>query len=164
MYSYLKITHYEIPLSVEGNNNVCKTVSCPQINKKCVLPFTHNGRTHTRCPIDPDDSSKFWCSTKVDNRGNHVVGQREYGHCSPRLCPLESKPPAFKPSPSPAPGIRPNSNFGCSGNKKCKSFVECSSKYRFSRKAQRCTMGDGGIGICCKDFLNNKGKIYSTLV
>ena len=128
--------------------SVCKTVSGPQVNKPCVLPFTHDGRTHKKCPVDPDDPSKFWCSTKIDIRGNHVVGQHEYGHCSTQSCPLESNSrPSTPTRPNkPAPVLKPNSNFGqCSGETYCKSFVECSAKYRFSRNAKRCTLGDGGF-------------------
>ena len=40
------------------------------------------------CPIDPDDNTKYWCSTKVDSNGNHVVNQSEYGYCS-RNCPIQ---------------------------------------------------------------------------
>ena len=40
------------------------------------------------CPIDPDDNTKYWCSTKVDPNGNHVVNQSEFGHCS-RNCPIQ---------------------------------------------------------------------------
>ena len=138
-------------------------MSGPKVNKPCVLPFTHNGRTHKKCPIDPDDSSKFWCSTKVDFRGNHVVGKQEYGHCSPNFCPLQGLSATPRPA-TPAPIIDPKPRTSCSGQTKCKAFVECSSKYRFSKKAKRCRLGDGGIGICCKDLLNNKGNKWKSLV
>ena len=127
-----------------------------------MLPFTHDGRTYTKCPVDPDDPSKFWCSTKVDNRGYHVVGQQEYGHCSSRSCALDSNSRPSRPNTpnKPAPGLKPNANFDqCSGQTYCKSFVECSAKYRFSKKAKRCTLGDGGFGICCKDLLTNNGNM-----
>ena len=40
------------------------------------------------CPVDPDDRTKYWCSTKVDSSGNHIVGQGEYGDCSEK-CPIQ---------------------------------------------------------------------------
>ena len=142
---------------------VCKTVSGPQVNKPCQFPFTHDGRTYNKCPVDPDDSSKFWCSTKVDIRRYHVVGQQEFGHCSTRTCPLESKPasPPFTNTPSPI--LKPNTHSAgaCSGQARCKSFVECSSKYRFSKTAKRCNLDDGGIGICCKDLIRNNGITWN---
>ena len=41
------------------------------------------------CPLDPDDKTKRWCSTKVDSNGNHVLKQNEYGHCS-KNCPIQN--------------------------------------------------------------------------
>ena len=41
------------------------------------------------CPLDSDDKTKRWCSTKVDSNGNHVVKQNEYGHCS-KNCPIHN--------------------------------------------------------------------------
>ena len=34
------------------------------------------------CPIDHEDNSKRWCSTKVDSNGNHIANQNEYGYCA----------------------------------------------------------------------------------
>ena len=38
------------------------------------------------CPVDVDDKSKRWCSTKVDSHGNHIAHQNQYGHCA-NNCP-----------------------------------------------------------------------------
>ena len=38
------------------------------------------------CPVDTQDNSKRWCSTKVDRNGNHMVGQNQYGNCN-QCCP-----------------------------------------------------------------------------
>ena len=59
----------------------CTTVSGPNTFAKCVFPFTYERITHWGCPVDPDDSSKRWCSTRTDRKGNHIIGQNEYGHC-----------------------------------------------------------------------------------
>ena len=67
----------------------CKTVSGPQPFKQCIFPFIHKGVTYSGCPSDPDNPNKRWCSTLVDAAGNHVVGQNQYGHCSP-TCPTQS--------------------------------------------------------------------------
>ena len=66
----------------------CRTVSGPSPNSRCVLPFTYNGKTYYECPVDPEDSSKFWCSTQVDQNGNHISNIGAYGHCG-SSCPLE---------------------------------------------------------------------------
>ena len=54
--------------------------------RKCIFPFTHDGKTYHGCPIEPDDPTKRWCSTLVDKAGHHVVGKNKYGHCSEN-CP-----------------------------------------------------------------------------
>ena len=66
---------------------MCSTVSGPSPFRQCVFPFKHNGFTYYGCPIDPDDRSKRWCSTLVDESGNHIVGKNKYGHCS-KSCPI----------------------------------------------------------------------------
>merc|ERR1712223_1957348 len=60
----------------------CTTVSGPASGKPCVFPFTWQGKTFTSCPKEGDDQGKLWCSTMVDQAGNHVAGQGQYGFCS----------------------------------------------------------------------------------
>ena len=60
----------------------CRTKSGPSPNQPCIFPFTWNGKTYNGCPIDPEDSSERWCSTKVDSNGNHITGQGNWGHCN----------------------------------------------------------------------------------
>ena len=48
----------------------------------------------------------------------------------------------------------------------CKSLVQCCAAMRFAKNIERCTLKDGGSGVCCSDFLGNKGclvllKIFS---
>ena len=50
-------------------------------NKDCVFPFFWNGRTHNSCI---KDNSGNWCSTKVNNKGQHIEGK--WGVCS-SVCP-----------------------------------------------------------------------------
>merc|ERR1712223_1383110 len=60
----------------------CTTVSGPASGKPCVFPFTWQGKTFTSCTKEGDDQGKLWCSTMVDQAGNHVAGQGQYGFCS----------------------------------------------------------------------------------
>ena len=60
----------------------CRTKSGPSPNQPCIFPFTWNGKTYNGCPIDPEDSSQRWCSTKVDSNGKHIIGQGNWGHCN----------------------------------------------------------------------------------
>ena len=53
-------------------------------NKECVFPFTFNNFTYNGCPTDPTDETKTkrWCSTNVDETGNHVAGGDNWGYCT----------------------------------------------------------------------------------
>ena len=64
----------------------CLTNGGDDPNRECKFPFVHKGTTYRGCPPDPILPGKTWCSTKVDENGNHVVGQNKWGYCSPS-CP-----------------------------------------------------------------------------
>ena len=42
-----------------------------------------------------DEENKAWCSTLVDEEGNHVSGGGHYGDCGPK-CPFPGKVKHFK--------------------------------------------------------------------
>lgn len=113
----------------------CVTVSGPKQNVSCVLPFKHNEILHTRCPQDPDDLGKHWCSTKVTKDLNHVMGQGEYGHCGPN-CPLEP------------------TTQGCDNQEKCWPVSACALRYSHKiAQSKICVLPDNqGIGLCCSDL------------
>ena len=92
----------------------------PSPNTACIFPFVHEGKSYFGCPIDPDDSSKRWCSTQVDSNGNHVIGGGHYGECG-SSCPVHSDG-SFIPGPT-----NPVSST-CSGNQACRPFTSCSSQ------------------------------------
>ena len=56
----------------------------PQKNKSCVFPFRFRDTVYTECTDVSDREGKFWCSTKVDNNGNHIGQQGNYGFCDER--------------------------------------------------------------------------------
>ena len=60
----------------------------PSTGTKCIFPFTHNGVIHKTCTKHgiEDTEYKPWCSTKVDDNGNHISGN--WGDCS-QDCPFE---------------------------------------------------------------------------
>ena len=39
--------------------------------------------------MDPEDRTRRWCSTLVDQNGNHIAGRNEYGLCD-ITCPIHS--------------------------------------------------------------------------
>ena len=65
-----------------NNSSVCKTNGGIKPNTPCVFPFNYMGVVYNAC-IGIGHST-FWCSTKVDEDGNHVDGN--WGNCGP-ACP-----------------------------------------------------------------------------
>ena len=69
----------------------CQTTNEPGSkvkNSPCKFPFTNNGKKYDSCTTDNDPDGRFWCSTKVDQSGNHQKGN--WGYCS-RKCYDEIK-------------------------------------------------------------------------
>jgi len=48
--------------------------------KECVFPFKYENVTYFGCPMDPEDATRRWCSTKTDENGVHVTGS--FGYCT----------------------------------------------------------------------------------
>ena len=59
-------------------------------DRPCVFPFTNDGVTYTACTTDNSDDGVPWCSTRVDSRGIHRLGN--WGHCNAE-CPVEGGRP-----------------------------------------------------------------------
>ena len=60
------------------------TVGGADINKTCIFPFKVGNDQFTTCY---EDSDGFWCSTLVDELGEHVADQDNWGFCGPN-CPM----------------------------------------------------------------------------
>ena len=124
----------ELPLNQLSALNpigVCKTVSGPSPNQKCILPFSFNGVTYQNCPKDPDDSSLNWCSTKVDQNGQHITGIGAYGYCSngcPKHIPKNSRRPQASPRINNAVEICPRSGESCQSNVICSAQLSSIGK------------------------------------
>jgi len=64
--------------------DVCLTsVHSKDPEKECIFPFNHDNLTYYGCPIDPEDKTKRWCSTKTDENGVHISGDGAWGYCTP---------------------------------------------------------------------------------
>ena len=72
-----------------GECSECVTNEGASPNLKCIFPFFYNGKNKTTCTWDSSEltNNKPWCSTLVDETGNHVGGQGEWGNCGPG-CPI----------------------------------------------------------------------------
>ena len=74
------------------HENICKTTSGPSSDVPCVFPFKFRGEIHNECNWDGDASDGAWCSTLIDDSGQHVGGKGNWGNCGPK-CPI---PPSSK--------------------------------------------------------------------
>jgi hypothetical protein len=70
-----------LPLGCPTGSNECCYVKevKSNITKKCIFPLKFDGLEHHGCIADDEFGGKFWCSTKVDDKGKHVSGF--WGHC-----------------------------------------------------------------------------------
>ena len=53
----------------------------PQKNKPCIFPFKIGKTKYLECTNEKDPDGLFWCSTKVDENGNHVGAADQWGYC-----------------------------------------------------------------------------------
>ena len=79
-----RIFDLDLPLEL-----ACTTKTGPDPNKPCQFPFKYKSITYNQCTIDGNEENETsaWCSTKVDDSGNHVAGQGKYGFCEPKCQP-----------------------------------------------------------------------------
>ena len=71
-----------------GQSTDCLAVGGPADGKPCVFPFKFQGKTYSTCTnrIKHKKHNLPWCSTKVDERGNHISHQRKWGNCEEDSC------------------------------------------------------------------------------
>ena len=64
---------------------VCTTVSGSKPNASCIFPFKFNGITFDECTTMDNAEGDLtpWCSTLVDDSGEHVYEAGNWGHCGP---------------------------------------------------------------------------------
>ena len=94
--------------SAEGQD--CTTTD----GRFCSLPFRYDNIKYDGCTVDGDPDGLRWCSTLVDEAGDHVSGAGEWGYCDPS-CPTATVnlPPSLAPTsqptytPSFAPTLEP---------------------------------------------------------
>ena len=102
--------------SIDKDNSTCQTTNDkgPQKNMPCIFPFKHQGVVYEKCgcilpfnktyeqectgnTINP--KAKYWCSTRVNAKSEHISGGGNYGYCS-RSCMHNhiQKTPSISPS------------------------------------------------------------------
>ena len=82
---------FTIVLSVHGQLKCRTTADSKDPQKPCIFPFKFKGEKYFGCPPDPEVRGKRWCSTAVDNRGNHITGKGNFGFCE-ESCPKHKTP------------------------------------------------------------------------
>ena len=60
-----------------GFESQCST----EDGRECQLPFTFRGTVYTECTREHDQEGRLWCSTRTDERGEHVQSGGHWGHC-----------------------------------------------------------------------------------
>lgn len=50
--------------------------------KPCKFPFKFDGKTYEKCTLENDPANKLWCSTNVDENGDHIRSGGYWGHCA----------------------------------------------------------------------------------
>ena len=85
--AYSLLVPKDLPKSVKHSvlffSEVCSVIEKKSKEfKPCILPFRHNGETYNNCTEVSDPEKKPWCSTKVDQLGNHVRSGGYWGHCN----------------------------------------------------------------------------------
>jgi len=76
----LSLAYYHVVLKFFSE--ICSVIEKKSKDfKPCIFPFNYLGVSYNNCTIvnDPDDNP--WCSTKVDEEGNHVKAGGYWGHC-----------------------------------------------------------------------------------
>ena len=82
---------FTIVLSVHGQLKCRTTADSKDPKKPCIFPFKFKGEKYFGCPPDPEVKGRRWCSTAVDNRGNHITGKGNFGFCE-ESCPKHKTP------------------------------------------------------------------------
>ena len=68
----------------------CHTVGGDSVGVDCVFPFFFDKKIHHSCIYQSSTDGKPWCSTKVDENGEHISKQGFWGHCS-SSCQIQSR-------------------------------------------------------------------------
>ena len=90
-FIYISLINFFITCTASAINK-CETTNesgSKVKNLPCKFPFTNNGKTYDACTNDTDPDGRFWCSTKVDQSGNHQKGN--WGYCSKKCYSNEIK-------------------------------------------------------------------------
>ena len=68
----------------------CSTVGGASPNASCVLPFIYDNKEYHSCIYGPFSDGIPWCSTKVDENGNHISKKGHWSYCSDS-CAIENR-------------------------------------------------------------------------
>ena len=68
----------------------CYTLGGASVGVECVFPFIFDNKRYHSCIYHSSTDGKPWCSTKVDDNGEHISKQGFWGHCS-SSCQIQSR-------------------------------------------------------------------------
>ena len=88
LFSFLLFLNYCVKVEQAKLFFLFKGIPCltngdgPQINQPCLFPWQFDGKWYSGCTTEKDPDGKFWCSTKLDKKLNHISGEGNWGICS----------------------------------------------------------------------------------
>ena len=125
----------------------CSTIAGPDANKSCIFPFKHNGKVYTNCTLDGDSSGGAWCSTLVDETGNHMGGSH-WGRCAQNCFSSIPRHQAEKHVSS------------CTTIDGPDKYKECVFPFKFRNNTYKtCTWdGDSMVGAWCSTKSGDSGQ------
>jgi len=134
----------------------CRTIGGPAQGQKCQFPFFFKGILRDGCVTENDPEGKAWCSTRVDDDGNHIGGGQFWAHCSsqcPRARVLDSTvqtPQTSGSSSSSAFTAEPQICITKSGSEgTCRLPASCIGATIQFLEDNECQLTDGTVGTCC---------------
>ena len=91
----------------------CPTIGGPAQGNQCIFPFIFEGISFTGCITRADPDKIPWCSTKIDENGTHVGGNKFWAHCDLGECPISDDPLAKGPVEALQPKVELETFLNC---------------------------------------------------
>ena len=80
LWQFLWKIHISGPKCVTTNDS-------PTKDTPCAIPFKFLGKLREGCITETDPDGRYWCSTKIDEKLDHIQGEGNWGYCT-ESCPL----------------------------------------------------------------------------
>jgi len=133
--------------SASLTSSSCTTVGGPGEGSPCQFPFIYKGVTRNGCITEADPDNRLWCSTGVDEDGQHIVNGQNWAHCSDS-CPVSDT--EVTPVSSAFSIEKPQlckTTAGVDGT--CRLPSQCIGATIQFLEDNECSLDNGELGTCC---------------